>query len=96
MTKLEESLVIIANMMNLDEGVKAVSATSELIKKYQYLFERAGFSIRLFTDEQLLHIFPEKSKEERELFRYNAFMDRKKILGKYNAKLIYPSENNFK
>lgn len=95
MTKLDESLFIVANMMNLDVSIKEVSATSELVKKYQYLFEKKEFSIKLFTDEQLAHIFPEKSKEEREAFRYNAFMDRRKILERYNAQLINTTENNF-
>lgn len=92
--KLDESLVIVANMMNVDEGIKKISASSELVKKYQYLFEKVGFSINPFTDEQLAHIFPEKSIDEREAFRYNAFMNREDILERYNAKLINTSENN--
>lgn len=92
MTKLDEALTIAANMINLDESIKTVSATSELVKKYQSLFEKTGFSIRLFTDEQLAGIFPGKSKEEREAFRYNAYMDREKILEKYNNKLIDNSD----
>ena len=81
---LEEKLLIgmaaLVPLLEEDKTVNTISATSHLVEKFQPLFERTGFEIHKNSDEFLEQRFGDKSKSEREQFRYSATIGREKTI----------------
>ncbi len=84
--KLTEALYLIGEIVALDPNIGKVSASSELVKKYETLFLKAGFSLQPLSDEQLSSWFPSRPIEQIQKLRYNAFINREDLLSIYGTK----------
>jgi hypothetical protein len=85
-SKLTEALYLIGEIVALDPNIEKVSASSELVKKYEPLFLKAGFSLQTLSDEQLSSWLPNRPIEQIQELRHNAFINREDLLSIYGAK----------
>lgn len=87
---LSDALRCSCNILEDNDDIMFVRASSQLVDKTKDVFVECGFSLGKYSDDDLSHIFPNKSAKEREAFRTYAVMSRDNVLSNYrdNARAV--------
>lgn len=73
------------NMVVENEQINKISVNDTIIREYINLFDELGFIVKVLEDDELAYLFPEKTLEERNRFKYYAYYPKNNYLGIFGS-----------
>lgn len=73
------------NIVVENEQINKISVNDTIIRDYIKLFDELGFIVKILEDDELAYLFPEKTIEERNRFKYYAYYPRNNYLGIFGS-----------